>query len=222
MDPFNQVLSDAESQISQTESLLRKYQISIDANDLADLNNSVQELVETIHDLSQSIGVVQAEPVKYGLTHHDIENRIGQVGVLNNRLSDIQSQIAATRKDANVAAARAQMQDDEEAEIGGAAGFSQNPALMMELQEQDTVLDSVYHTVSSLREQANVMGQELEDQGYLIEDFDRQVDSAQERIKRGLRKVDWVLKNNRESLSSCCISLLILVLIVLLVLVLIL
>lgn len=221
MDPFNQVLSDAESQLSHTESLLRKYQASIDANDLADLNNSVQELVETIHDLSQSIGVVQAEPVKYGLTHHDIDNRIGQVGVLNNRLSGIQSQIADTRKDASVAAARAQMQD-EEAEIGGAPGFSQNPALMMELQEQDTVLDSVYHTVSSLREQANVMGQELEDQGYLIEDFDRQVDSAQERIKRGLRKVDWVLKNNRESLSSCCISLLILVLIVLLVLVLIL
>jgi t-SNARE syntaxin family protein len=80
-------------------------------------------------------------------------------------------------------------------------------------------LDSVYNTVSSLRDQANVMSRELEDQSYLIEDFDRQVDTAGDKLRRGIKKVDWVIRNNGETLGSCCITMLIVVLIVLLVLV---
>ena len=87
---------------------------------------------------------------------------------------------------------------------------------------QDNMLDSVYNTVSNLNQQAHIMSQELEDQSNLIEDFERQVDTSQDRLARGMKRVNWVIENNRETLSSCCITLLIVALIVLLVLLLVL
>ncbi|ANB11369.1 Tlg1p [Sugiyamaella lignohabitans] len=237
MDPFNQVYADAQAQLIATEKLLAKYQSEPTNNHLIDVNNCAQELVETIHDLSQSIGVVQQTPSQFGVTEHEVNDRISKVALLNNKLADIQQVIPRTKAAAHpdvstwnsgngdsgaAAAATGPAGDAAPAASpyqGNGGGLESNLMYQDMIQEQDTVLDSVFTTVNSLREQANVMSRELEDQSYLIEDFDRQVDTAGDRLRRGLKKVDWVVKNNRETLSSCCITLLIVVLIILLVLV---
>jgi t-SNARE syntaxin family protein len=225
MDPFNQVYADAESQLVEIERLLEQYRRDPTNSHLADINNATQELTETIHDLSQSIRAVQSKPSQFGVDDYEINDRISKVGALNNRLSDIQETIPKINRETNPNPATWAAQESET--TGGmsrAEAESATANLMYQdvIQEQDTVLDSVYSTVNNLREQANVMSRELEDQSYLIEDFETQVDSAGDRLQRGLKRVDWVLRNNRETLSSCCITLLIVVLIVLLVLLLVL
>lgn len=224
MDPFNQVYADAESQLEEIEKLLEQYCKAPSNSHQADINNAAQELTETIHDLSQSIRAVQSKPGQFGVDDNEISQRIAKVGALNNRLSDVQEEIPRVSRETHP--------DPATWEEGapGAQGLSREDregataSLMYQdvIQEQDTVLDSVYTTVNTLRQQANVMSRELEDQSYLIEDFDRQVDSAGDRLQRGLKRVDWVVRNNRETLSSCCIMVLIVVLIVLLVLLLVL
>lgn len=222
MDPFKQVFADAEEELATTQRLLDQYQRNPTNNNLLDLNNSTQNLIETIHDLSQSIGVVQSRPHQYGLSQYEIEDRITKVGALNSKLSDIQAAIPRVRQthpDVNTwnnDSSLLENMDDERTKAAQSVMYQDI------IEEQDTVLDTVYTTVNSLREQANVMSRELEDQSYLIEDFDRQVDTAGDKLRRGIKKVDWVVRNNRETLSSCCITLLIVVLIVLLVLVLVL
>lgn len=221
-DPFAQVYADAESQLTRTLDLLDSYKRSGSTDALADVNNAAQELAETIHDLSQSIGAMQSRPTQFGLTEYEINHRVSQVGHLNQRLANIQETITEVKRSHHQKpmAGSGQMGADGDEGEQGASG--QDSFLQQQMiEDQDQVLDSVYTTVNSLREQANVMSRELEDQSYLIEDFDRQVDTAGDRLRRGIKKINWVVKNNEETLSSCCISLLILVLVILLVMLLI-
>jgi t-SNARE syntaxin family protein len=222
MDPFIQVYKDAQTQLEETKRHLDKYEREPTNNHLMDVNNLTQELIETIHDLSQSIGAVQSKPSDFGLSEHEINDRIGKVSQLNRQLGDIQEKINEVKQ---------QHQQSSVAQESGSGNYQDNDyagggvgSLMYQdaIQEQDTVLDSVYSTVNNLRQQANVMSRELEDQSYLIEDFERDADTAGDRLRRGMKRVNWVVKNNQETLSSCCITLLIVVLIILLVLVLIL
>lgn len=227
MDPFNQVYSDALGQLKSAEQLLQDYRTNPQTFYIEDLNNIVQELVETIHDLSQSTGAIQHNPGQYNLTAGDVAQRITQVGTLNSQLTDIQESIIQIRNSSKVTRVGTKYtgQDDDYSGEGGGSG-SAPPGNSLIYQEaiasQDEILDSVYSTVNNLNEQAHVMSRELEDQAELIEEFDQQAESSQDRLRRGLKRMDWVIRNNQETLGSCCITLLIGALIVLLVLVLVL
>ena len=71
--------------------------------------------------------------------------------------------------------------------------------------------------VGNLRQQADDMGRELEEQGDLLNDVDNVADRVQGKLQTGLKKVGWVIKKNEDRWSSCCIAVLIFVLILLLV-----
>lgn len=232
MDPFNQVYSDALGQLSAAEKLLQNHLAQPNSFHVEDLNNVIQELVETIHDLSQSMGVIQGRPQDFGLTDHDVQTRISQVGYLNQQLMDLQQKAIDIRKPSSNP--QSQLLGSKPALGGGAvdtgssADVNYNPnttsslLYQQEMETQDDLLDSVYTTVNNLNQQANLMTQELAEQSVMIEDFDEQVDTARDKLRRGMQKVNWVIRNNQETLGSCCITLLIVVLIILLVLLLVL
>ena len=64
------------------------------------------------------------------------------------------------------------------------------------MQEQDEALDDVFRTVGSLRQQANEMGRELEEQGEMLEDVDNLADRVGGKLQHGIKKVGWVIKKN--------------------------
>lgn len=90
------------------------------------------------------------------------------------------------------------------------------------MEEQDEQLDGVFQTVGNLRQQADDMGRELEEQREMLEVVDGLVDRVGGRLEAGMKKMQWVIKKNEDTMSSCCIAVLIFVLIILLVLVLVL
>ncbi|VVT52002.1 uncharacterized protein SAPINGB_P003284 [Magnusiomyces paraingens] len=241
MDPFNQVYSDALGQLSAAAKLIEDHQTNPSGFHIEDLNNIIQELVETIHDLSQSMGAIQSQPQNFGLTDHEVQQRISQVGYLNQQLMDLQQKVIEIREtvssknnasSSNTNAGNTQSQlfssnqaslpqsndDPSTTEINYNPNTTSSLLYQQELENQDTLLDSVYHTVNNLNQQASQMTQELHEQSTIIEDFDRHVDTAQDKLRRGMKRVDWVIRNNQETLSSCCITLLILVLFILLIL----
>lgn len=101
------------------------------------------------------------------------------------------------------------------------AEFEHQQQLHM-MAEQDTQLESVFHTVGNLRQQADHMGRELEEQREMLEVVDGLADRVGGRLQTGLKSMGTVIRRNEDGLSSCCIGVLIFVLILLLVLVLIL
>lgn len=112
--------------------------------------------------------------------------------------------------------------DDGNADGGdNYAEFEQQQQLHM-MAEQDTQLDSVFHTVGNLRQQASDMGRELEEQAEMLDTVDGLADRVGGRLQTGLKTMGTVIKRNEDGLSSCCIGVLIFVLILLLILVLVL
>lgn len=87
------------------------------------------------------------------------------------------------------------------------------------MHEQDEQLDEVFQTVENLRMQADDMGRELEEQGEILEAVDNLADRVGGKLQTGIQKVGWVIRKNEDTMSSCCIGVLILVLIILLILV---
>ena len=109
------------------------------------------------------------------------------------------------------------------------------------MQEQDEALDDVFQTVGNLRQQADDMGRELEEQGEMLEDVSNVATRVEGKLQTGMKKINYVIKKNEgirsilvsavytllgsstdlkaDSMSSCCIGILILVLIILLILV---
>ena len=89
------------------------------------------------------------------------------------------------------------------------------------MREQDQHLDGVFQTVGNLRRQADDMGRELEEQREMLEVVDNVADRVGGRLQTGMSKLNHVIRQNEDRLSSCCIAVLIFVLILLLILLLI-
>lgn len=64
------------------------------------------------------------------------------------------------------------------------------------MHEQDEQLDGVFKTVGNLRQQADDMGRELEEQGGMLEDVHRDADRVGGKLENGLKRVGWVVRNN--------------------------
>ena len=64
------------------------------------------------------------------------------------------------------------------------------------MHEQDDALDGVFKTVGNLRQQADDMGRELEEQGEMLEDVDKMADRVQGKLSNGIKRVGWVIKHN--------------------------
>lgn len=84
------------------------------------------------------------------------------------------------------------------------------------MSRQDSTLDKIGTTLSSLRNQAGMMGQEIGDQIEIIDAFDTEVDQSQGRLSKAMRKMDEVVRISDERLGGWCVWILIVVLFLLL------
>lgn len=101
---------------------------------------------------------------------------------------------------------------------GNNDGGMSNPFQEQMIREQDVHLDGIHKTMQNLHIQAQTMGDELENQGQLLDDMDEGMDTVVNKLARGRRQLEWVYEKNKEKYDDCCIGLLIVVLIILLVL----
>lgn len=178
---------------------------------------------------------VQSDPYKYGLEIEEVSRRqrlIDEVGAEVEGMREELSRTAHVDPAAHDGNGKGKGKGNSYAEDEGLMGgdsaggddyaaFEQQQQLTM-LAEQDTALTSVFHTVGNLRQQADDMGRELEEQAVMLETTDQLADRVGGRLETGMKKMKEVVRRNEDGLSSCCIAVLIFVLILLLVLVLVL
>lgn len=201
-DPFEQVAKDAREQIERL-SLFLQNNPSLEANN--EVQDVVQDVEETIVDLERSLTVMQR-------SGQDTVAREAEVESLKVAYSRIQRD----KPRSNV------VWDEEQEELGSSEQPLQsnyeNPFQEQMLREQDVQLDSIHHTMTNLHLQAQTMGEELQDQGELLEDMDANMDTLTGKLSRGRRQLEWIYERNKEKYNDCCIMLLVAALIVLLVL----
>ncbi|KAF2647535.1 hypothetical protein K491DRAFT_614450 [Lophiostoma macrostomum CBS 122681] len=235
-DPFLQVQADVLSALNTTRPLFASYlRIRSSASSpnspelreaRSELESTLQELSQDLEDLIESVKAVEHDPYRFGLEIDEVERRRQLVKEVGDEVENMREELLHTvhnaqNKGKGAANGDALPDPDSFEDDDQYAAFEQERQMEM-MHEQDEALDGVFQTVGNLRQQADDMGRELEEQGELLNDVDQVADRVGGKLQTGLKKVGWVIKKNEDRWSSCCIALLIFVLILLLVLLLIL
>lgn len=186
----------------------------------------MSSLAEDLADLVASVQAIESNPSQFGISDHEASRRKRLVREVGAEIQDMREEL--NKNIANTSGGGGDLPDPSSFAIGDGDGggdayteFEQQQQMEI-MQEQDRHLDGVFHTVGNLRRQADHMGRELEEQNEMLEVVDDLADRVGNRLQTGMAKLQYVMRNNEDRLSSCCIGVLIFVLILLLVLLLIL
>ncbi|KAI1482944.1 t-SNARE [Daldinia eschscholtzii] len=251
-DPFLQVQQDVLSQMQTVRPLFASYlrirslTNSSTSPELtsarSDLEQALASLAEDLADLVESVQAAESDPARYGLSAHEVTRRKRLVQEVGGEVEDMREELSKTATTATSgaktpsAAARAAraaadgdlpppsafaIDEGGEGNDDNYAEFEHRQQLQM-MRDQDEQLDGVFVTVGNLRRQADDMGRELEEQVEMLETVDTLADRVGGRLQTGMQKLGYVMRQNEDRYSSCCIAVLITVLIILLVLLLVL
>ncbi|GAB7347296.1 hypothetical protein MBLNU459_g3380t1 [Dothideomycetes sp. NU459] len=234
-DPFLQVQADVLSLLNTTRPLFNSYlRIRSTASSpntpelteaRSELESTLQDLGADLKDLIESVRAVEHDPYRYGLDIDEVSRRRRLVEDVGAEVEEMHTELANTvHQSQSKGKVRADVLpdpsnfDDDEGDDGYGEFEQQRQEEIMH--EQDEALDDVFKTVGNLRAQADTMGRELEEQADLLDDVDNVADRVGSKLQTGIKKIGWVIKQNEDTYSSCCIAMLIVALIILLILVL--
>ncbi|SPO00978.1 related to syntaxin family member TLG1 [Cephalotrichum gorgonifer] len=248
-DPFLQVQRDVQSQLTSTRQLFTSYlrirSLTTDRGHsttpelksaLIDLEAALESLAEDVADLSGAVSAAESEPNHFGLDDGEIRRRKRAVEEVRGEIDDMREELAKPAGGGGGGAAGASRGKGGPEDLpdpssfalddggGGEDHYAEFEHRQQEqmLREQDGHLDGVLQTVGNLRRQADDMGRELEEQDGMLNVVDEMADRVGGRLQTGVKKLGYIVRSNEDTLSSCCIGVLILALIILLVLLLIL
>jgi len=86
----------------------------------------------------------------------------------------------------------------------------------MMIHEQDRTLDSIAGTLSTLAQQAGLMGQEVAEHNEMLDDLEQGVDKTDSKLGDAMRRMRKFMRQTEAEKSGWCIIFLIIVLMVLL------
>lgn len=174
----------------------------------SELESNVQDLSTDLQDLVDSVKAVEGDPFRYGLDIDEVGRRRKLVQDAGNEVESMRQELAKTvtgaqRKghgtNGTLPPPSAFDPDGPDGDDYGA--FEQQRQIEM-MHEQDEALDGVFKTVGNLRQQADEMGRELEEQGEMLEDTDKLADRVGGKLQNGIKRVGWVIKNNEGMRTS--------------------
>ncbi|MCJ1380786.1 hypothetical protein MMC17_003895 [Xylographa soralifera] len=231
-DPFMQVQADVLSTLDITRPLFTSYlrirslASSPSSPELAqarsELETNLQDLSTDLQDLVESVRAAEKDPFRYGLDVEEVGRRRRLVEEVGGEIEDMREELVKVVAGAHVQGGGMGLPspsafDAESPHEDGYAAFEQQRQVEI-MHEQDEALDGVFKTVGNLREQAHVMGRELEEQGEMLDEVDTLTDRLGGKLQGGMKKIKTIIRRNEDTMSSCCIGVLIFVLILLLIL----
>lgn len=157
---------------------------------------------------------MELDPYRYGLELDEVERRRGFVQDLGREIDDMAAEIgrqptttstsATTTKGKNALPNPSEfdaLSPDIDDKFGGEgdddyyANFEQQRQVEM-MAAQDQQLDGVFRTVGNLRQQADTMGRELEDQAVLLDDVEGLADTVGGKLASGMKRIRTIVRKN--------------------------
>ncbi|KAH0547799.1 hypothetical protein FGG08_000056 [Glutinoglossum americanum] len=214
-DPFLQVQADVLSLLNTTRSLFASYlrirslASSPTSPELvqsrSELETTLQDLSSDLRDLIESVKAIEHDPYRYGIEIDEVERRQRLVEEVGGEVEDMHEELAKAvagadqRRGQNASGSGALPHpsafDDLENQGDDYAAFEQQRQLEI-MHEQEEALDGVFQTVGNLRQQADVMGRELEEQEELLNETHDAADRVEGRLQVGLKKMGVIMKKN--------------------------
>lgn len=196
-----------------------------------ELTTTLKSIEWDLEDLSETITIVEDAPHRFKIGPDEIASRKEFVSSTKKKAGAIKAEInhpdvkrklgdvkrSGLLSGGNGAAGRyAKLNDNIKKENDNFIG-GQEQAQSMIMKEQDQQLDEVTDTIGILKEMGRTIGDELDEQADLLDDFEGDMDNTQQRLMRTLGKVDRALSISKDGKQSCAICVLIVVLIILII-----
>lgn len=202
--------------IKSAETLFSQYSSTGTKAVVTELDSCIQGIYIDLDDLKESVKAVEGYPAKFGLTVLDIKQRkkfiedtqykadelkkslinkksdVDRAVIISYSLFDIQALFRTPQNTKSQTSSQQTPQNSTNAQF--IANEKQQQSQL--LRQQDDQLDQVKTTVTTLKNVAVVMERELEDQSKLLEEMEIQVDTTQDKLTSGLKRVNDFLKDN--------------------------
>ena len=171
----------------------------------SELETTLHDLSTDLQDLIDSVRAVEGDPFRYGIDIDEVGRRRKLVEDVGREIETMRielQKVAGGQKGAatNGHALPPPSAFDPDAPEGDHYEAFEQQRQVEIMHEQDEALDEVFQTVGTLRQQADDMGRELEDQHELLGEMDKDTDRVGGKLQNGIKKVGWVIKKN-EGLS---------------------
>ena len=172
----------------------------------SELEQTLQDLTQDLEDLVESVKAVEHDPYRFGLEIDEVERRRRLVKDVGDEIANMREEMQETIENARNKGKGTVNGDllpdpDSFEEEDNYAAFEQERQLEM-MHDQDEQLDGVFRTVGNLRQQADDMGRELEEQGEMLNEVDTVADRVGGKLQTGIQKVGSVIRKN-EGTSKC-------------------
>ncbi|KAL4929690.1 SNARE domain protein [Aspergillus undulatus] len=228
-DPFLQVQADVLSTLNTTRPLFSSY---LRIRSLAkspsnpelqqarsELETTLTDLTADLDDLVESVRAVEQDPYRFGLDIEEVQRRRKLVDDVGKEIEEMRGElvkvITNTSSEADAGKNKGGLPhpgafDDESSGLnaGSEQGDDYYAAIeqqrQMELMhEQDEQLDGVFRTVGNLRQQADDMGRELEEQAVMIGEVDTLADRVGGKLQNGMSRLKHIIRKNEGKYSFC-------------------
>lgn len=206
-DPYHEFAQDVERALRQAASHEGACR-SGDARARTALASSLSALAADLGELRESVRVVeQSGPARFGVDTAELDRRKRFVEQSARELTRLER----VARDTDTRPPP----DDRSAYPSASLAWEQEQQEML-LANQDQALGQIGSTLTSLRSQAELIGQETDEHAVMLQGLDAGVDSTQTRLNAALKRMDRFVARTDARLGDWCAWLLIAALFVLL------
>ncbi|KIJ61831.1 hypothetical protein HYDPIDRAFT_183042 [Hydnomerulius pinastri MD-312] len=238
-DPYHVVQQEIQSSL-QTASTLRSSYLRIrsmaheGSEELVwarnELKATLAALEADLEDLDESVKVVESTgPRLFNLDDTEVAERRKYVVRVRREIEDMRAEVEGTTQTARSRSPYPQNsvpsgsrsplpptnqlpQNDDQDEQSQWAREEQQ----LMIREQDRTIDSISGTLTTLAQQAGLMGQEIGQHVEMLDDLEQNVDRTDTKLSSAMRKMRKFVRDTEETKSGWCITILIIVLLILL------
>lgn len=180
----------------------------------SELETTLTELTADLDDLVESVRAIEQDPYRFGLELEEVQRRrklVDDVGAEVEKMRlELQQAVSHPAADAalpNPTEFDVALEEEERAQQQRGQGDDYYASMEQQRQtelmhEQDEQLDGVFRTVGNLREQANHMGRELEDQAIMIDEVDTLAERVGGKLSSGMKRIKHVVRQNEGKFQS--------------------
>ncbi|KAF7316324.1 SNARE domain protein [Mycena indigotica] len=234
VDPYHAVQREISGSLQSAAQLrasyvrIRNMAVREDNEELVwarnELKATLAALDADLEDLEESVKIVESTDARmFGLDDTEVQDRRRYVGHVRREIDNMRAELTNSarpplspqpltpRTPRSPYSERAADDDHQE------AWARQEQQMMM--QDQERTMDSISGTLSTLAQQAGLMGQEILEHNEMLDDLEQGVDRTDTKLNDAMSRMRRFIRQSEEKGSGYCIIILIIILAVLLLLI---
>uniref|UniRef100_UPI00358F8A7C syntaxin-6-like n=1 Tax=Myxine glutinosa TaxID=7769 RepID=UPI00358F8A7C len=191
-----------------------------------ELRNALRSIEWDLEDLEETIGVVEANPQKFRIDAGQITQRKAfttqvrqEVKAMKDELSSPEAKTIIERN-TRQALTCGTIRTSEKMENPEHSRFIEDQQAQQELivDQQDNTLEMMSGSIGVLKHMSTQIGQELDEQAVMLDEFSHEMESTQSRLDTTLRKMAKLSRMTTDRRQWCAIGVLLVIMVVVLIL----